>query len=119
MDQAKEVWDGFEAARGMIELQPPSSRRALVRFQEPEEAERVRESALEKSFFVQFAKPKVLIYVDRSCFSIQDEDGNRQPQTVNMTHFSVSTELPKGTVFDPVGTEWFLESLRDERKETE
>lgn len=116
LKRAQEVWDGFEAAREVVELEPSSAQRALVRFQEAEEAEQILEAAREKSIFANLFTTQTLLYGDRSSFSIMDGEGIRRPQTVNMAEMSVSSELPMGLIFDPVGTEWTLEVFRLERR---
>lgn len=116
IQQANQLWDGFEAAREVVELEPPASQRALVRFQEAEEAARIQEMAREKSIFAQIVTTQSLLYGDQSSFSMKDGDGNRRSQTVHMAEMSVSSELPKGVIFDPVGTEWLLEQFRHEQK---
>ncbi len=116
IQQANELWDGFEAAREVVELEPPASQRALVRFQEAEEAARIQEMAREKSIFAQIVTTQSLLYGDQSSFSMKDGDGNRRSQTVHMAEMSVSSELPKGVIFDPVGTEWLLEQFRHEQR---
>lgn len=105
LQRAQEVWNGFDAAREVVELEPSSSRRALVRFQEAEEAERIQESARDTSIFAQIVTTQTLLYGDRSSFCIRDGEGNRRPQTVNMAQMSVRSELPKGLFFDRTGTE--------------
>lgn len=114
--QANQLWDGFEAAREVVELEPAASQRALVRFQEEEEAASVQEMAREKSIFAQIVTTQSLLYGDQSSFSMKDGDGNRRSQTVHMAEMSVSSELPKGVIFDPVGTEWLLERFRHEQR---
>lgn len=116
IQQANQLWDGFEAAREVVELEPPASQRALVRFQEAEEAARIQEMAREKSIFAQIVTTQSLLYGDQSSFSMKDGDGNRRSQTVHMAEMSVSSELPKGIIFDPVGTEWLLEQFRHEQR---
>ncbi|TDE35644.1 hypothetical protein [Antarcticimicrobium sediminis] len=116
IQQANQLWDGFEAAREVVELEPPASQRALVRFQEAEEAARIQEMAREKSIFAQIVTTQSLLYGDQSSFSMKDGDGNRRSQTVHMAEMSVSSELPKGVIFDPVGTEWLLEQFRHEQR---
>ncbi|WP_126623209.1 hypothetical protein [Oceaniglobus ichthyenteri] len=116
IQQANQLWDGFEAAREVVELEPPASQRALVRFQEAEEAARIQEMAREKSIFAQVVTTQSLLYGDQSSFSMKDGDGNRRSQTVHMAEMSVSSELPKGVIFDPVGTEWLLEQFRHEQR---
>lgn len=116
LQRAQDVWNGFDAAREVVELEPSSSRRALVSFQEAEEAERIQNSAREKSIFAQLVTTQTLLYGDRSSFSVRDGEGNRRPQMVNMAQMSVSGELPKGLFFNPIGTEWMLEVYRHERR---
>jgi len=116
IQQANQLWDGFEAAREVVELEPPASQRALVRFQEAEEAARIQEMARDKSIFAQLVTTQSLLYGDQSSFSMKDGDGNRRSQTVHMAEMSVSSELPKGVIFDPVGTEWLLEQFRHEQR---
>jgi hypothetical protein len=116
LQRAQEVWNGFDAAREVVELEPSSSRRALVRFQEAEESERIQESARERSIFARLVTTQTLLYGDRSSFSIRDGEGNCRPQTLNMAEMSISSELPKGLFFDPIGTERMLEVFRHERR---
>lgn len=119
LKRAQKVWDSFEAVREVVELQPSSAKRALLRFQEEEEAEQVHNSAREKSIFADLFTTQTLLYGDRSSFSIVDGEGNRRPQTVNMAAMSVSSELPKGIFFDPTGTEWTLEVFKQEQRPKE
>jgi hypothetical protein len=70
----------------------------------------------EKSIFAQIVSTQSLLYGDQSSFSVRDGEGNRRSQTVHMTEMSVSSELPKGVIFDPVGTEWLLEVFRREQR---
>ncbi|PPB81362.1 hypothetical protein LV82_01409 [Albidovulum inexpectatum] len=114
--QANKLLDGFEAAREVVELEPQASQRALVRFQEAEEAARIQEMAREKSIFAQIVTTQSLLYGDQSSFSMKDGEGNRCSQAVHMAEMSVSSELPKGVIFDPVGTEWLLERFRHEQR---
>ncbi|WP_299416193.1 hypothetical protein [uncultured Sulfitobacter sp.] len=116
LSRAQVVWDGFDAAREVVELQPSSGQRGLVRFQEAQDAERMHEAARENSIFADVFTTQTLLYGDRSSFSIMDDKGKRRPQTVNMAEMSVSSELPRGLIFDPVGTEWLLEVFRHEQK---
>lgn len=116
IQRANKLWEGFEAAREVVELEPPASYRALVRFQEAEKAARVQETAREKSIFAQMMTTQTLLYGDRSSFSIRDGEGNRRSQTMRMAEMSVSSELPKGIFFDLVGTERLLERFRHERR---
>jgi hypothetical protein len=114
--RAQEVLDGFAAAREVVELEPSSAQRALIRFQEAEEAERVFEAAREQSIFADLFTTQTLLYGDRSSFSILDGQGVRQSQTTNLSEMSISGELPRCLFFDPVGLEWMLDVFRCERR---
>lgn len=116
LQRAQEVWDGFDAAREVVELEPSSSRRALVRFQEAEVAERIPQSAREQSIIGQLMTTQTLLYGNRSSFSIRDGEGNRHPQIINLAQVSFSSELPKGLFFDPVGIERKLHVFRHEKR---
>lgn len=116
LKRAESVWQGAEAARVVVELIPPTSHRALVRFQEAEEAYQIQVRAREKSIFAQLVTTQTLLYGDQSSFSRRDRDGNRSTQVVKMAEISVSSELPKGIIFDPIGTEWLLETFRHEQR---
>ncbi|WP_146673532.1 hypothetical protein [Thioclava sp. F36-6] len=114
--RAQEVWGGLGAVREVVELEPSTARRALVRFQQEEEAESINKEAQKKSVFLNLVTRQTLLYGDRSSFSILDGEGRRRPQTVNMASFSVSSEIPMGLSIDPVGTEWIMEVFRYEQK---
>lgn len=116
LKRAQDIWDGFHAAREIVELEPSSAQRALVRFQEAEESEKIHESAQKQSIFANLFTQQTLLYGDRSSFSITDDEGNRRAQKINMAQMSVSSELPKGIFFDPVGTDWTLEMFRHEQR---
>jgi hypothetical protein len=115
LSRAKSLWQGAEAARAVVELVPPASHRALVRFQEAEEANQIQVRAREKSIFAKLVTTQTLLYGDQSSFSRRDRDGNRSTQVVKMAEISVRSELPKGIFFDPVGTEWLLDTFRREQ----
>jgi len=119
LTRAREVWDGFAAAREVVELEPSSAQRALVWFQEAEEAERIHEAAREESIFADLFTTQMLLYGDRSSFSILDGEGVRRPQTSSLTAISFSTELPRCLFFDPVGLEFTLRVFRHERRADE
>lgn len=119
LKRAESVWQGVEAARAVVELVPPTSHRALVRFQEAEEAYQIQARAREKSIFAQIVTTQTLLYGDQSSFSRRDRDGNRSTQVVKMAEISVRSELPKGIIFDPIGTEWLLETFRHEQRAVE
>jgi hypothetical protein len=116
LSRAESLWQGAEAARAVVELVPPASHRALVRFQEAEEANQIQVRAREKSIFAKLVTTQTLLYGDQSSFSRRDRDGNRSTQVVKMAEISVRSELPKGIVFDPVGTEWLLDIYRLEQR---
>jgi hypothetical protein len=116
LTRAKTVWDGFEAARDVVELEPPASHRALVQFQEAEEATHIQDLARERSVFAQLVTTQTLLYGDQSSFSIKDGQGIRRAQTVHMAQMSISSELPKGIFFDRVGLNHLLQTFRNERK---
>lgn len=109
------VLDGFEAARELVELEPSEIQRALVQFQEAEEEARTRERAQERSIFAGIVTTQNLLYGDRASYRVQDGDGARQSRTTHMAQLTVSSELPKGIFFDPVGLDWMLETFRHER----
>lgn len=115
LERAHEVWDGLEAARVVVEFEPPASHRALMRFQDMEDATRVQEMAMTKSIFSQIVTTQTLLYGDQSSFSIRDSSGNRHSESLHMSETSVSSELPKGIFFDPVGTEFLIETFRREQ----
>lgn len=117
LERAEVIWEGFEKVKEVVELEPSSSQRALVRFQEAEESERIHESAREKSLFASLLTTQTLLYGDRSSYSIMDNEGIRQPQTIKMGTMSVESELPKGIFFDPTGTDLMLEAFRFERRD--
>jgi hypothetical protein len=116
LSRAESLCQGAEAARAVVELVPPASHRALVRFQEAEEANQIQVRAREKSIFAKLVTTQTLLYGDQSSFSRRDRDGNRSTQVVKMAEISVRSELPKGIVFDPVGTEWLLDTYRLEQR---
>ena len=116
LDLAQVVWDGTEAARDVVELKPSMSRRAVVRFMEAEEAEKIREGAHKRSIFAQIATTQNLLYGDKSSFRTLDGTGGRRSQTTHMTQFSVRSELPQAIFFDPVGLDRSLEMLRREER---
>lgn len=116
LDLAQVVWDGAEAARDVVELKPSMSRRAVVRFMEAEEAEKIREGARKRSIFAQIATTQNLLYGDRSSFRTPDGTGGRRSQTTPMAQISVSSELPRAIFFDPVGLDRSLEMLRREER---
>ncbi len=117
LERAEVIWEGFEEARDVVELEPSSSQRALVRFQEAEESEKIHESAMEKSLFASLLTTQTLLYGDRSSYSIMDHEGIRRPQTLKMGAMSVESELPKGIFFDPTGTDYMLEVFRFEQRD--
>ena len=76
----------------------------------------MQEVAQGKSLLAQLMTTQTLLYGDQSSFSIRDDDGSRRSQTVPMAQIAVSSELPKGIFFDPVGTDWLLEVFRHEQR---
>ena len=114
---AQELLDGFEAAREIVELEPPTEHRTLVRLQEEEKALRIREIAQEKSVFAKFVTHQTLLYGDESSVLIKDIDGTHRFQTMEMSQVSFRSDIPMGLIYDPTGTEWFIEELRRERRE--
>ncbi len=119
LERAQKVWDGFEAARELVELVPPAAHRSLIQFQEAEEAVQVQEMAQKKSLLGEFVPLQTLLYGDRVEFIATDSEGNRRPQTVPMTEISVTVEHPKGIFHDPVGTEKLIENFKLEPRHNE
>lgn len=114
LDRARLLHDGIVAAAEIVELEPSTHRRAQLHFMEAEEAERVQEQARSQSIFADLVTTQHLLYGDRSSFRVSDGKGRRHSQTTHLAEMSVSSELPKGLVFDPVGLEHVLEVLRHE-----
>lgn len=115
LDRAQSLRDGIEAA-DIVELEPSTHRRAQVQFMEAEEAERVQEKARAQSIFADIITTQNLLYGDRSSFRMTGADGRRRSQMTHMAEMSVSSELPKSLVFDPIGLEHMLEVLRLETR---
>lgn len=117
--RAQEVLDGIDAAREVVEFEPSSFRQTLVRYHETEKMERALRIARKNSILAQLGTTQTILYGDRASLSIRDGDGIRRTQTANMVETSVSQELAKGLIFDPVGTESLLETFRfEKRRET-
>ncbi|WP_243613867.1 hypothetical protein [Shimia aestuarii] len=114
LDRARLLHDDIVAAGEIVELEPSTHRRAQLHFMEAEEAERVQEQAHSQSIFADLVTTQHLLYGDRSSFRVTDGQGRRHSQTTHMAELSVSSELPKGLIFDPVGLEHVLEVLRHE-----
>lgn len=114
LDRARLLHDGIVAAAEIVELEPSTYRRAQLHFMEAEEAERVQEQASSQSIFADLVTTQHLLYGDRSSFRVTDGQGRRHSQTTHLAEMSVSSELPKGLIFDPVGLEHVLEVLRRE-----
>lgn len=111
LDLARSLHDGIVAAAEVVELEPSTHRRAQLHFMEAEEAERIQEQARSQSIFADMVTAQHLLYGDRSSFRVTDGEGRRHSQTTHLAEMSVSSELPKGLIFDPVGLEHVLEVL--------
>lgn len=114
LDRARLIHDGIVAGAEIVELEPSTHRRAQLHFMEAEEAERVQEQAHSQSIFADLVTTQHLLYGDRSSFRVTGGKGRRHSQTTHLAEMSVSSELPKGLIFDPVGLEHVLEVLRRE-----
>ncbi|RWR25346.1 hypothetical protein D2T29_22145 [Sinirhodobacter populi] len=116
LDRARTLQTDIAAASDVVELEPSTHHRAQLHFMEAEEAEGIQEQARARSIFADIVSTQYLLYGDRSSVRITDRDGRRRSQTTHLSMMSVSSELPKGLVFDPIGLEHMLEVLRHERR---
>lgn len=113
--QAKTVWDGCGEAREIVEFEPSESERAIVSFQKMEEAERNQEEAGKRSVFADLFTTQHLLYGDRSAFNIMTSAEELEQKTIPYSEISVSSELPTGIYFDPIGLDMMLDHFRRER----
>jgi len=116
LDKVKIVLNGIKETKDIVELEPSTAERALVRFKEAEKSEQIRSASNENSVFHGLVTTQTLLYGDRSGYSIMNTNGERQSQNMNMHEMSVTVEIPQGLLFDPVGLELTLAQFKYEQR---
>ena len=115
LKRAQIVWDGCREAREIVELEPSERARAIVNFQKMEDAERTRDEAGRHSIFADLFTTQHLLYGDRSAFNIMTSSEDLEQKTMPFSEINISSELPKGIFFDPIGLDMLLQQFRNER----
>lgn len=115
LKRAKKVWNGFELALKVVELEPSRSKRDVITFQEMDEAEHIHDEAYKRSVFFNIMKSEYMIYGDETVISEIDSSGNAEQRTTSYDKIEMRTELPTGVFCDPVGLEIVLDQFRYER----
>ena len=73
---------------------------------------------MKQSIFASLVKLSVILYGKRSITYVEGPDGQRSPMEMELKPHSVSFELPRMQVVDPVGLDFVLFMLRAERRKT-
>lgn len=112
LDRIEKLLNGMSAALGVVELQPPTSHKELILFQQAESISSIQESAFSQSIFAQIATTQTILYGNESGHTTIDGSGNRTHQAIPFSEKSISMELPREEIFDPIGLQFKLMCLR-------
>lgn len=110
--------DGLKSVGDIKELHPSERQRQIQRIRSVDEMRKVRKDAMKQSIFASLVKRSVILYGKRSITYVEGPDGQRSPMEMELKPHSVSFELPRMQVVDPVGLDFVLFMLRAERRKT-
>ena len=113
--RADKVWGSVESALELTELQPSKSRQDVVAFHEMEEAEYIRDKALQHSVVAKIVKNEHMLYGDETAVSSMEDADDIGYQPIPYSKIEIRAEFPKGSFVDPVGLEIMLDNFRRER----
>ncbi len=110
--------EGLRAPGILKELHPSEARRAAQRQQMIEEGRAVHKMVQKESVFMNLVHRTVLLYGRKSLTFVPDRDSRFHGMEMELHAMSVSFEMARATIVDPVGVEYMLLVFRAESPPT-
>lgn len=98
------------------ELFPSEHERQLEHFRFSDEARRAHKAAMQQSIFYNLVHRSVLLYGRKSLAYVPVDGDRAKPVEMELKPLSVSMELPRMEIIDPVGLDIMLRTFRVERR---
>lgn len=106
---------GLRSVPPLRELQPSEAQRRVQHLRMADQSREIAKQARKHSVFLSLVKRSVLLHGRRSLSFITDPDGNQRRFEMDLQPHSVSFELPRMEIVDPVGLDYMLRVYRAER----
>lgn len=110
---------GIECVEDLIELRPSIDQRRAAAVKDQERRREIEKGAHERSILSSLVTHETLLYGRKSLSIIQGGDGAKYPSVTELSEFSFSMEVPRLSVFDPVGFSERLTVLRAMKRKSE
>lgn len=106
---------GLRSVPELRELQPSEARRSIQHLRMKDQGRQIARSVRENSIFMRLVKNSTVLYGHRSIGFVTEPDGTLRPYEMNLQPHSVSFELPRMEITDPMSLEYVLRVFRAER----
>ena len=118
LSQADRYVDDLKSIGNVKELHPSERQRRVQHIRAVDEMREIHKSAMKQSVFANLVRRSVILYGKRSISYVADPGGQRRPIEMELKSHSVSFEMPRTQVIDPVGLDFVLLVLRAEQRES-
>jgi hypothetical protein len=106
---------GLKAAGTIKELHPSEYQRDVVRQRTRDEMQTASKKAVSKSVLLNLVHRSTILYGNRSLTYVTDHDNSQRAIPMDLKSLSVSFELPRREILDPVGLDHMLRVFRAEK----
>ncbi|MDX7598829.1 hypothetical protein [Aeromonas caviae] len=110
--------DALEGIERLVELHPNEMQREVERVQWHEQMERSIPQGSRKSIFDDIFTKQYILYGRSSLTSVHTGEGKTNLTEIEMTSFSITSELPLLNIVDPIGLDHMLFNFRLEQRES-
>jgi hypothetical protein len=114
LKSAEQYLEELGSAGLIKELHPSERERQLEHLCFADQTREAHKQAMEQSVLLSLVHRSVILYGKRSLTYFGTSNGERRPVEMELTPHSVSMELPRMDVFDPVGLDYLLRVFRVE-----
>jgi len=106
---------GLRSVSEIKELNPSEVQRRVQHLRLADQSRKVAKEARKQSVFYDLVKRSVILHGRRSLSLVADLGGNQRRMVTDLHTHSVSFELPRMEIADPVGLDYILRVFRTER----
>lgn len=107
--------DALKEVPAIKELQPSEHHRRIEHVRMSDQMREANKQAQEQSVFLGIVKHSVILYGNRSLNFIKSTNNVMEPMKMDLKSHSISYEMPRMEIADPVGLDYVLRIFRNER----
>jgi hypothetical protein len=116
--QTDQYINELKSVGSIKELHPSERQRRVQHIRSVDEMRKIHQSAMKQSVFANLVKRSVILYGRRSITYVAGPGGHRRAVERELKPHSVSFEMPRMQVIDPVGLDFVLRVFRVEKRKS-